>query len=40
MLHRLFRLLVPGKVIAFTVAGRRSSMRVRRLLVKLSRSLM
>src|ERR1700722_4553047 len=40
MFHRLFRLLVPGKVVTFTMAGRRSSMRVRRLLVKLSCSLM
>jgi len=40
MFHRLFGLLVPGKMVTFSVTSRRSSMRVRRLLVKLSRSLM
>jgi len=40
MFHRLFGLIVPGKMVAFAVTRRRSPMRVRRLLVKLSRSLM
>jgi hypothetical protein len=40
MLHRLLGLFVPGKMVAFAVTRGRSPMRVRRLLVKLSRSLM
>jgi hypothetical protein len=40
MFHRLFGLFVAGKMIAFAVTRRRRPMRVRRLLVKLSRPLM
>jgi hypothetical protein len=40
VLHRLFRVFVPGEVIALPVTRRRGTMGVRSLLVKLCGSLM